>query len=61
VPHLDAAVLTSCQDDGQLRVEGHSTDVVRMALQGVHTRLGLVVPHLQYSGSTFGSTSAVHQ
>ena len=50
MPHLDAAVLAGSQDDWQLRVEGHCADVVGVALQGVHTRLGLVVPHLGGGG-----------
>jgi len=33
-------------DERQLRVQAHSRDVVAVALQGLHTRLGLIVPDL---------------
>jgi len=60
VPHLDAAILTGCEDDGQLRVEGHRTDVVCVALKGVHTGLGLVVPHLRSTHTTANRQGAAH-
>lgn len=46
VPHLDGAVLTTGDDERQLRVEAHISDVVRVALERLYTRLGLVVPDL---------------
>ncbi len=46
VPDLDHTVLGARDDDGQLRVEAHGAHVVRVALQRLHARLGLVVPHL---------------
>ena len=46
VPDLDHAILGACDDDGQLRVEAHSADIVPMALQRLHACLCLVVPHL---------------
>lgn len=36
----------TCEDDRKLWVKADSRDVVAVALQGLHTGLGLVVPHL---------------
>ena len=46
VPEFDGAVLRAGDDDGELRVEADSADVVPVALQRLHAGLGLVVPHL---------------
>lgn len=40
------AVLGARNDNGQLRVEAHGRDVVGVALERLHARLGLVVPNL---------------
>lgn len=46
VPDPEGAVLRSRQDDGQLWMEAGRADVVAVTLQGLHARLGLVVPDL---------------
>mmetsp|Transcript_12328 Transcript_12328/g.40502 ORF Transcript_12328/g.40502 Transcript_12328/m.40502 type:complete len:453 (+) Transcript_12328:1401-2759(+) len=46
VPDAERAILRTGDDDGELRMEAHGADVVRVALQRLHARLGLVVPNL---------------
>ena len=46
MPQLERPVLTSADDERQLRVEADGRDVVGMSLQRLDAGLGLVVPDL---------------
>ena len=48
IPYATAepTVLGASDDDGVLGVEADSADILRMALEGLHARLVLVVPDL---------------
>ena len=46
MPQAHGAILRPRHDDGELRMKAHAADIVGVALQRLHARLGLVVPHL---------------
>ena len=46
MPQLDGPVLAPADDERQLGVEANRRDVVRVALERLDARLGLVVPDL---------------
>mmetsp|Transcript_43228 Transcript_43228/g.84934 ORF Transcript_43228/g.84934 Transcript_43228/m.84934 type:complete len:582 (-) Transcript_43228:201-1946(-) len=46
LPDADGAVLPAARDEGEARVEDDGAHVVRVSLEGVHDRFGLVVPDL---------------
>ena len=50
MPDAHRAVLGAAHDDGELGVEADDRDVLCVALQRLHTRLVLVVPHLDQPG-----------
>ena len=53
VPETHGAILTRTDDHRQTGVEAHTADVVAVALQGLQTGFGLVVP--DFDGAVIGT------
>lgn len=48
MPNARSAILRTRDDNGQLRMKAHCTDVVGVSFQGGNTNFRLIVPNLQH-------------